>query len=491
MADYEERAALNGLEKKLFNLMAKGATKSQWAEWLRAPLEHALADGDQKLALSLLNAGADGGAGWDGCDGRTLLGAAAEGGNHELVSAVLEAGGSEDFDVVSGEWDMSALHHAIAGGHLDAARVLMLAGADVGLVDGRDRSALHYAVEGGHLQLAGNVIIGGADPTAEDAEGDTPLHLAAAHDDTAFVGTLLRRGADVGAKNNEGWRPLHVAVKHDRVAVAEALLKAGANPNVRDGKRKSPLMLARRSLSMTRILLAHGADLKVVDNLGYTALHRAAEMDEADVIEALVEAGADVEAQSGGVSYTVWGGFKRLTPLHVAALLCCLRGISALLIAGADVNAVDRNDQTPLHLLCSRSVKRDDPFSTWSEDQAADLLLRWGADETLTDNDGRTPKQLIKRAGTTKRLQKVLANAPADRAWRRRGMLVMCRAFPDKVQKKGSKGRAGKAKAGRGRGRGRGRGGSSAGRGRGKVDVLTRVVELEDDEIFRAIIGFL
>eukprot|EP00903_Cladosiphon_okamuranus_P018233 g16772.t1 len=292
------------------------------------------AEGDESLSLALLKAGTEASAGWEGCDGHTLLGAAAEGGNHELVPAVLESGDSEELDKVSGKEGMTPLHHAIARGHTDAARTLMLAAAAVRLVDGRDRSALHYAVEGGYLQLTENAIIGEAGPDSKDIDGNTPLHLAARHDDQAFVGALLRRGASVGAANKKGQHPFQVAVEHGRVAVAEALLKAGADPNVFYDEFHPPLYLARYNLSMTRILLEHGADVK---------------------------------------------------PLMMSATLRC----------------------------------------TW----------RW-----------KMPK-------TTK----------------------------------GGKGRAGKAKARRGRGRG---GGSAPG-GPTKVDVLTRVVELEDYATFRTIIGFL
>ena len=489
MVDCEERAALNGLEKKLFELVAKGATKTQWAEWLRAPLEHALADGDKELVMTLLKAGADGGAGWEGCDGRTLLGAAAEGGDPEMVSAILEAGGSDELNDESGRQGMTALHHAVAGGHTGAARMLMLAGTDVGLLDDRLRSVLHYAVEGGHLQLAENAIIGGADAQARDADGDAPLHLAAARYDHAFVGALLRRGASVIAPNKERKHPLHVAVEHGHIAVAEALLKGGADPNAFYDHKRSPLYLARCSLAMTRVLLKHGADANAAYSSGITALHSAMERGTAiGVVETLVEAGADIEAKCDR-NYRAWGSLEGLTPLHIAAVLCNIKELRALLRKGANVNAVNSNGQTPLHVLCQRtSVKDDGSNMRWEECFARNLL--WcGADETLTDDEGRTPSQLIKEATTTRQLQKLLANAPADRAWRRRGVLVMCRAFLEKTSTKGGKGRAGKAKARRGRGRGRG--GGSAGGGRGRGDVLTRVVELEDDEVFQTIVGYL
>lgn len=36
------------------------------------------------------------------------------------------------------------------------------------------------------------------------------------------------------------------------------------------------------------------------------------------------------------------------------------------------------------------------------------------------------------RGGDVRRVKELLVNAPADRAWRRRGLPVLCRAFPDR-----------------------------------------------------------
>ncbi|CAM9943714.1 unnamed protein product, partial [Hapterophycus canaliculatus] len=85
VAATQNRTALHGMAERLFKLVSDGATPRQWAEWLRAPLEHAAARGEKDLAQCLLKAGANGGAGWKGCDDRTLLQAAAEGGNKETV----------------------------------------------------------------------------------------------------------------------------------------------------------------------------------------------------------------------------------------------------------------------------------------------------------------------------------------------------------------------------------------------------------------------
>ncbi|CAN0113132.1 unnamed protein product, partial [Ectocarpus fasciculatus] len=428
MAIEEGRETLSGLETRLFQLVSEKATSAQWSEWLRAPLEHAVAEGDKDLALTLLKAGANGGAGWKGCDDRTLLQAAAEGGDAEVVRTLLDLEGMNELDAASGNEGRTALHRAATGGHTDAARVLVLGGAKVDLVDDKGSTALHYAIDGGHLQLAEDLVIAGADLEAKDGDGNNPLHLAAAHNDDKFIGTLIRRGVCVSVHNKKGEHPLHIAVQHEHVAVTKALLKAGADPNIRYGSdnRLSPLFLARGNVAMTRTLLDSGADVKSVDEVGCTALHWAAYHGIPEVVDTLMDFRADVEAQSlaiwlKAIQQDEWHSYKGLTPLHLAAYRKEPCTLLALLQRGANANAQDDHGHGPLHLVCKYPKAR--------LVAVADLLLRWGADETATDNDGNTPADLVKSgAGPNERLQRLLANAPADRAWRRRGVVVMLRA---------------------------------------------------------------
>lgn len=57
----------------LLSLVTKIADREQWRQWLRAPLEHALAKGKFDIAKELTKAGADPGPGWAGVEGRPLL----------------------------------------------------------------------------------------------------------------------------------------------------------------------------------------------------------------------------------------------------------------------------------------------------------------------------------------------------------------------------------------------------------------------------------
>ena len=86
-------------------------------------------------------------------------------------------------------------------------------------------------------------------------------------------------------------------------------------------------------------------------------------------IEAAIEAGADVNARTGG-----W------TPLHLAAAAGTPENIAALLEAGADVNARLEDGWTPLHIAAALGTP---------ENIAA--LLEAGADGTAEDDQGETP----------------------------------------------------------------------------------------------------
>lgn len=119
---------------------------------------------------------------------------------------------------------------------------------------------------------------------------------------------------------------------------------------------------------------------------------------------------------------------------------------------GANVNHKCAFAQTPLH-HAALTVMADDPYLTWEAEDVVDLLLRSGADETIVDDDGLTtcniankelrefveeeddPEERAEHEDVVRRVRKLLANAPADKAWRRRGFWALCRAHPDRLQK--------------------------------------------------------
>lgn len=81
-----------------------------------------------------------------------------------------------------------------------------------------------------------------------------------------------------------------------------------------------------------RALIEHGAGVSDADSAHQkTPLHRAANHNNVQEINVLVEAGTNIEARD----------CDRLTPLHDASMSLCLEALAVLLRHGARVNAQD------------------------------------------------------------------------------------------------------------------------------------------------------
>jgi len=138
------------------------------------------------------------------------------------------------------------------------------------------------------------------------------------------------------------------AVKAVDIDAVRSLLAAGTDVNSRDSEGSTPLMQAAHTgnLAMVSVLLAAGAEVNACDERGWTALMKAAynaELDRgfADVAQALVDAGADVEMPIG------YG----IRPLMLAAGYGETAVVETLLKAGADVTARNEGGLTALMMV--------------------------------------------------------------------------------------------------------------------------------------------
>lgn len=127
-------------------------------------------------------------------------------------------------------------------------------------------------------------------------------------------------------------------------------------------------------LAMVEFLLGLGAD---ATGGYYSPLYWLANakniVEGADVVRALVRAGASVNTEIGS---------KRCTALHMAARRGNLCVAEALLQCGANIDAQDSQGDTPLR----RAVNCD-------RDNVAALLIARGADKNLVGSKGLTPSQ--------------------------------------------------------------------------------------------------
>lgn len=256
-----------------------------------------------------------------------------------------------------------ALLAACAGGTVPAP-----GGDSQAAVAGRQQSANEGASGATAAQRAGVEVAHGAaieQTTAQRVLSDDErltlnkvLLRAVSAGETAKVSALLDRGADANAANSilvprSPLTALMVAVVHGRVETARVLLKKGANVNATanfpDSGATVPqrgvtaLMQASASgdLPMVKLLVEHGADVNARDSEGATALMGT--MD-GKVVAYLLEHKADpnVKDRAGNTALINLAKHSRFGDASAVA------AAEALLSKGADVNAANRQGETPL-----------------------------------------------------------------------------------------------------------------------------------------------
>lgn len=192
----------------------------------------------------------------------------------------------------------------------------------------------------------------------------SPLHWAAHNNDAGAVKRLLSEGADPNLANRFGFTPLHEAAIVGNAEMLELLLDAGGDANATFGEGETVLMTAARAgdAASVRALLAHGGLPDATENWhGQTALMWAAIENHADVVQLLVDAGAEVDRASTKhdwvkISYSEGNVPKTrdlggLTALQFAARQGSLAAVEKLLDAGADASLAEPMYQlTPLQL---------------------------------------------------------------------------------------------------------------------------------------------
>jgi len=118
----------------------------------------------------------------------------------------------------------------------DAAQIHQLLAADSQRVNGFSSdgfSPLHLACFFGQLEAAQVLVQAGADVNAVSTSRIGVIHSAAASRNAALLKLVLLAGANPNAQQQGGYTALHEAAMHNSVERAEVLLAAGADPNIR------------------------------------------------------------------------------------------------------------------------------------------------------------------------------------------------------------------------------------------------------------------
>lgn len=112
-------------------------------------------------------------------------------------------------------------------------------------------------------------------------QSETPLMLAAITNQLAWAQKLIEKGADV---NKKGWTPLHYAATKGHIEMMRLLMENHAYLDAESPNGTTPLMMAAHygTPMATKLLLEEGADPRLKNQLGISALEFARKANKAE-----------------------------------------------------------------------------------------------------------------------------------------------------------------------------------------------------------------
>jgi ankyrin repeat protein len=218
-------------------------------------------------------------------------------------------------------------HHCLMRSYDPVARIrqLLADGAKPDIKDADGWSPLLVCSRNGfegHLEIAKLLLDAGADINQMD-HVYTPLHYASSNGNMTIVRELLRRGANVHISTDQpGTTPIGFAAQHGHLEIVKELVKAGAIVDAEIFKRA----ILGDNVAVVKYLLTlipPPAD----------SVYHAVQYKTPRLIRALAKAGADMNFRF---------------PLHNAINSMDHSSVAELCASGANVNLLDQNNESPL-----------------------------------------------------------------------------------------------------------------------------------------------
>lgn len=373
LADDSENTPLN-LSVRIANrkfsqlLLAMGANPKKANKSGYSPLVHACHQPPSEEKLEIIRSLVELGADLDMASsyGESPLSVSFFFGDFQAIRLLLDLGANADVL----EW--TPQHRAVFFGEMEELDRLTLEREVVNATSPRfGFSPWLLSIACGDLQKVKMLAERGGDLTQTGRCEETLLHIAVKHGREEVAQWLLELGADPNAAGYFGEAPLHTACEWNQPAMAKLLLNAGAKIDPLNGVDSQPIHHVR-SLETLQILVGAGADVNAIDGCGDWPLKNAAQANDFESVEWMLANGAVVDRTSTGE-----------TALHAAVRADAREVMKQLVAAGANPNAPDVDDWTPI--FWAQSCEAIRLLKTAGAKAGVTDLADFGAEYWMTD----------------------------------------------------------------------------------------------------------
>ena len=271
-------------------------------------------------------------------NGSNILMEAVKARSNDLIKAFIELG--IDVNEKDDRGYPSIVYSAFYNPDTQIIDYLVDKGADINFLTDKKENILIFAARNNpNENIIEYLLNKGFDINFVTVDGETPI-LAAAQNSHYFVlEKLIEKGANLKAVDNNNRNALFIASKcNDRPYIISFLIEKGIPANYRDENGNTAVLFAAQNnnVNIIKTLVEKGADLKSVNDRGFTALMSALYEgnNNIEMIKYLIENGIDVNAKSS----------ENITALMEAATSITDPAIIELLItAGAEISEEDVN----------------------------------------------------------------------------------------------------------------------------------------------------
>ena len=318
----------------------------------------------------------------------------------EVVQTLLRHGANKEAKLKNGN---TPLGEACKRTHFRIAEILVEAGSKIETPNDEGRTPLSAAAFKGRPSLTRLLLRLGANKEVKDTEGRSPLFLTAEGGHPKTLKVLLESGTNVNTSSNAGYTALSRASQKGHADCVELLLEHGADMNVHATKRSGYTALAEASHhgrnDVAALLLRKGARWDIGSNSGHGAVSIAAANGQNQVLQMLVEQGADLEQR----------GFANkdpnlsVTPLMRAAIGGHSSTIGVLAELGARLDERDALGRTALYHAASNK-----------HTSCVSILIQKGASLDVQTTEKRETALMIAAFNGSKDITRALVEAKAD-----------------------------------------------------------------------------